>query len=187
MQILYINACVRKESRTRQLADLLIQRLNGTIKEVDLAKEGLMPLDEESLNRRNDLQQKGALDDEMFRYARDFASADVIVVAAPYWDLSFPASLKTYFEHINVVGITFKYVDNKPFALCSADKLFYVTTAGGDIFSDEPGFGYVKMLAENFYGIKNINYIKAEGLDIWGADVEAIMDKARKEINELKI
>ena len=43
------------------------------------------------------------------------------------------------------------------------------------------------MLAENFYGIKNINYIKAEGLDIWGADVEAIMDKARKEINELKI
>ena len=36
----------------------------------------------------------------------------VIVIAAPYWDLSFPAVLKTYLEQINVLGVTFDYSDD---------------------------------------------------------------------------
>ncbi len=30
----------------------------------------------------------------MFLYAKDFAESDIIVIAAPYWDLSFPSILK---------------------------------------------------------------------------------------------
>ena len=84
--------------------------------------------------------------------------------------------LKQYIEQINVVGLTFKYLDNgMPMGLCKAGRLYYVTTAGGPIVSDEYGFGYVRTIAEVFYGIKDIHYIKAEGLDIVGADVEAIL------------
>ncbi|MGN0989033.1 MAG: NAD(P)H-dependent oxidoreductase [Eubacteriales bacterium] len=36
----------------------------------------------------------------MFSYAKQFESVDVIVIFAPYWNLSFPASLKTYIENI---------------------------------------------------------------------------------------
>ena len=43
---------------------------------------------------------------------------------------------------------------------------------------EEFGYGYVKALAQNFYGIKNVELIKATGLDIYGADVSAIMDEA---------
>ena len=50
--------------------------------------------------------------------------------------------------------------------------------------SDELGFGYIKSLAENFYGIKDIVYIKAEGLDIYGANTEDILEKAKKDIDQ---
>ena len=50
-----------------------------------------------------------------------------------------------------------------------------MTTAGGYILSDDFGFGYVKALANTFYGIEDVRQIKAEGLDIVGADVEEIL------------
>ena len=50
---------------------------------------------------------------------------------------------------------------------------------------DEYGFGYVKALAKSFYGIEDIRLIKAVGLDIDGADVEGIMEKAISEIEKL--
>ena len=77
------------------------------------------------------------------------------------------------------MGATFTYSDaGIPTGLCKAKKLYYVTTAGGPIISDEYGFGYVKALANNFYGIEEVHQIKAEGLDVIGADVEAILNAA---------
>ena len=100
-----------------------------------------------------------------------------------HYDLSFPASLKQYLEQINVVGITFRYSEaGIPVPLCNAKKLYYVTTAGGNYVPDEFGFGYVKALAEGYYGIKDVELIKAVGLDIVGADVERIMKEAEERI-----
>ena len=50
--ILFINACVRKESRTKELADVVLSKLQGTITEVNLEKENLKPLNLERLNYR---------------------------------------------------------------------------------------------------------------------------------------
>ena len=122
------------------------------------------------------MKKAGKYDDPLFSLGRDFANADTIVIAAPYYDLSFPAMLKQYFEQINVLGVTFTYSDaGVPKGLCKAKSLYYVTTAGGSIISDDFGFGYVKALANTFYGIEEVHQIKAEGLDIVGADVEAIL------------
>jgi FMN-dependent NADH-azoreductase len=101
------------------------------------------------------------------------------VIAAPYWDLSFPAMLKQYLEQINVVEITFKYSEEGvPIGLCRANRLFYVTTAGGYYVPEDYGFGYVKALAQNYYGIQDVRKIEAVGLDIFGADACAIMKSA---------
>ena len=48
-------------------------------------------------------------------------------------------------------------------------------TAGGAYCPEEYGFGYIKALAEGFYGIEKVSLIKAVGLDIIGADVEGIL------------
>ncbi len=175
--ILFINACVRKQSRTLRLAKQLLIRLKGEIKEVRLENLKFPVVNEEFIVHRDELKNAGKYDDPLFDLGRDFAAADLIVIAAPYWDLSFPAMLKQYFEQINVLGLTFTYSETgAPKGLCRAKSLYYVTTAGGPILSDDPGFGYVKMLATAFYGIEEVHQIKAEGLDIYGADVEEILN-----------
>ena len=177
--ILFINACVRKKSRTLILAKRLLNTLEGEIKEVQLETIDFPVVSEEFIDRRDRLKKEGKYDDPMFSLGRDFANADIIVIAAPYYDLSFPAVLKQYFEQINVLGLTFTYSDaGIPQGLCKAKSLYYVTTAGGQIVSDEYGFGYVKALAQVFYGIEEVYQIKAEGLDIIGAHVEAILNDA---------
>ena len=181
--ILFINACVRSDSRTKRLADAVLSKLNGEVTELKLEDVDFKVTDEEFLKRRDALLASRKFDDESFALARQFAEADTIVIAAPYWDLSFPASLKHYVEHINAMGITFEYTpEGFPKPLCRATKLYYVMTAGGGYVPEEYGFGYIKTLAENFYGIKDVMLIKATGLDIEGADIEAIMNKAENEI-----
>lgn len=184
MNILYVNACVRDKSRTNELAQYFINKLNTKIDEINLNKENILPLSKEHLELREFFIKNNDYSHQIFDYAKQFANADIILIAAPYWDLSFPAILKTYIEHINVSGITFCYSEKGyPKSLCKAKKLIYITTAGGIIVSNDYGFGYIKSLAENFYNIKNINYIKAEGLDIYDSNVQKILEKSKKEID----
>ena len=193
--ILFVNACVRKESRTKILADRLLAKLKedtesnpendikntaeNVIEELRLEEMSFPAADEAFLQKRDALLAAGKFEDPLFAPARQFASADTIVIAAPYWDLSFPAALKQYIEQVNVVGITFEYTpEGFPRGLCRAKKLYYVMTAGGTYVPEEFGYGYVKALAQNFYGIQDVELIKAVGLDIIGADVNKIIGEA---------
>lgn len=178
-KILFIDACVREESRTRFLAKLVLSQLEGTITEVKPAAVTMPIVSEQFILSRNDATARKDFSDSAYTPARQFAEAEMIVIAAPYWDLSFPAILKAYFEQINVVGLTFEYTeDGRPRGLCRARRLIYVTTAGGPIISDDYGYGYVKALAQTFYGIPEVSQIKAEGLDVIGADTERILKEA---------
>jgi len=187
MKVLYVNACVRPDSRTAVLAKYALQKIGGEVDEVLLNDiSDISPLKRDVLDYRGSLLCQGEWDNPMFSRARQFAAADFIVIAAPYWDLSFPALLKIYFESINVLGITFSYgSDDIPRSLCKAKNLLYITTAGGQIVSDEYGFGYVKELCRVFYGINDVRYVKAEGLDLRGADIEGIMKQARSRIDSM--
>lgn len=177
--ILYIDVCVRGDSRTRELGEALLSRLGGDVVRVNIGEMKFDITDEAFLKQRDSLIVKRMFDDDSFKLARQFAEADTIVIAAPYWDLSFPAALKQYIEKINVLGITFEYTaEGYPMGLCKADKLYYVMTAGGNYVPEEFGYGYIKALAENFYGIKEVKLIKATGLDIYGNDPEKIMAEA---------
>ena len=177
--ILYINACVREHSRTNRLAENLLAGLDAEVEEVRLSDISFPAVDEAFLKNRDRLIAAGEFDNSLFALARQFAAADQIVVAAPYWDLSFPSVLKQYFEQINVLGITFVYTpEGIPKGLCRAKKLYYVMTAGGMYVPEEFGFGYVRALAQNFYGIEDVQLIRAVGLDIDGADVESIMKES---------
>ena len=148
--------------------------------------QGAFPLDENALTQREQCMACGECEGQSLLYARQFAEADSIVIAAPHWDLSFPAALKQFIEHINVVGITFVYTpEGIPQGLCKAKELYYVTTAGGDFVPEEFGFGYVKTLAQSFYGISKVEKIEAVGLDLEGADPESILQEAIRGIRKM--
>ena len=177
MSILFINACVRKNSRTLALAKNVMEKMIGEKTELNLNLENIEPLNTELLEKREKLVQKSEFDDPMFRYAKQFAAADEIVIAAPFWDLSFPAKLKIYLEQIAVAGITFDYIDGRPKGLCKAKKLTYVTTSGGPIF-DDFGYAYIKALAQKFYGIPQTEAVRAMNLDVDMITAEELLTKA---------
>ena len=177
MSILFINACVRENSRTLVLAKSIMRDMLGDITEVNLNLENIEPLNRTSLEKRESLVHDGKYDDPMFRYAKQFAQADEIVIAAPFWDLSFPSKLKIYFEQITVSGLTFKYQKGCPIGLCKAKRLTYVTTSGGPIFADF-GYTYVKTLAREFYGIKETKAYRAMNLDVDMISAEDLLTRA---------
>lgn len=184
MNILFVNACVRKNSRTNVLARYFLEKLKGEITEINLEKENIQPLNEKTLEKRNEILEKGELDSPVLKYAKQFANADLIVFSAPFWDLSFPAMVKNYIEAVCVSGVTFCYENNQPKGLCKAKKLVYITTAGGPVFVDF-GYSYLKALAQSCFGIPETLCIKAENLDVIGNDTEKILNNAKNEIDKI--
>lgn len=112
--ILYVDACVnRSTSRTERLAQALLARLkaqgDANVTTLVLEDAPIAPLSGDDVNRRFELARAGAFDDELFSMAKQMSQADTMVIAAPYWDLSFPSKLKVYLEHLCAQGVTFRY------------------------------------------------------------------------------
>lgn len=180
--VLFVNGCVREDSRTLDLARAVLSKESGEVQEVCLYQDGPEGLTSDTLRLREELLERKEFGHSLFRWAVQFAQADTIVIAAPYWDLMFPTKVRAYLEAVTVTGITFQYnADGIPQGLCKAARLIYVTTAGGPIVQNF-GFEYVDALARTFYGISNTCLVKAEGLDIWGADPAAIMEAAKSQL-----
>ena len=184
--LLFINACVRGEkSRTLKLARRFLDayqkaRPDAVITERDLCAQRLQPQYPEVLAERDELWSAGRLDQPMFEPARQFAAADKIVVAAPFWDLCFPAVLKIYLERISVTDVTFGYDEQGAMVgLCRASKLLYVVTRGGNYAGTDLEMGTPMLRALcTMYGIPELITLAAEGLDDVRQDKQALLDAA---------
>ena len=192
MQVLLIDACPRPNgtSRTRRLGEAFLQALRAQHPQMQLEvlrldEMQLMPLTGEMEARRSMLIDAGRLDDDMFAPARSFASAELIVVCAPYWDFAFPASLKTLIEHVCVRTLTFVYRDDQPVGLCRAENLVYLTTSGSPIGEDNWGGDYLRAVTGRLLGVKRFHQISAEGLDLADADPGAILADAMERARAL--
>lgn len=184
--VLFINACVRNNSRTKILADHLLSKFSDEIQEVILENIDFPEINGDFISKREKYEAASDFDHSCFDLAKQFACADEIVIAAPFWDLSFPASLKRYFEMVNAIGITFGYTaEGMPYGMCRAKTVYYVSTSGGTYFPQEFGYGYVKVLSDQFYGISDVRLIKAVGLDVEGADEDMILGESIKYIDGL--
>ena len=180
---LLINACARPESRTLYLAKKALEITGGSYTELKLYDEDIKPVDYGALTARDKNIECGTYDDSSFRFAKQFADAREIVIAAPYWDLSFPSVLKIYLENICVSGITFKYDNDMPVGLCKAKRIVFISTSGGP-FIKEFGANYIETLFYNLFGIEVFISFIAENLDIDGVDIEAILNKTKHQIDE---
>ena len=184
--LLFINACVRGErSRTLKLARRFLEGYqkahpDTVITQRDLCAQRLQPQYPEVLAERDELWAAGKLDQPMFEPARQFAAADKIVVAAPFWDLSFPAVLKIYLERISVTDVTFGYDEQGAMVgLCRASKLLYVVTRGGNYAGTDLEMGTPMLRALcTMYGIPELITLAAEGLDDVRQDKQALLDAA---------
>ena len=182
---LYIDCCIRGEqSRTKKLAEAFLAaygaREDVSIERLTLMEEPLIPFSNGFFWQREQLLERGELDHPRFRYAHQFQQAERIIIAAPFWDLSFPALLKVYIENLCVQGITFDCNEqNGCFGVCRAEKMLFLTTRGGAMEGSpmDNGTKYLGDMAK-FFGIPAFDHIAADGLDMGIEPVEAILGRA---------
>jgi FMN-dependent NADH-azoreductase len=172
MKILFVDCCISQrgtESRTQKLCSAFLDaaakaETETQIVHLDLKNMTLEPFTVEMLNRRDELSKAGDFDSSIFSLAEQFRNADGIVVGAPFWDLSFPAQLRIYIEHISANGLTYYYDEKGPHGSCRAGWLVYLTSGGDFEREGSLGVEYWKQLS-GMYGIGDFHSLFAGGLD----------------------
>jgi len=195
-KLLYIkaNAKPQEASRTYRISDSFIESYKGLHPEdeiitLDLYKEGISLLTYDNINSVFGPKTEESRKHPILKYAYQFAEADKYVISAPMWNLSIPAILKAYIDYICVTGITFKYTADGPVGLCKGKKALHIVSRGGE-YSDGPssaiemGDRYLRTIFA-FMGISDFTTISADGLDIIGNDVDALVGDAIKRAQEL--
>ena len=164
-KLIIIDSCMREESRTRVILDVAKEVLSARydIENIDVNALALPPVSPEVLEERT----SGVVPEETVAIARKIASADRIVIAAPFWDMSFPAVLKAFFENMSLYNVTFTDDGSTCTGLCKCQKVLYITTRGMDIptgdFRDQ-GSSYLKALS-SLWGLGEVITVAAWNLD----------------------
>ncbi|HOH54576.1 MAG TPA: NAD(P)H-dependent oxidoreductase [Paludibacteraceae bacterium] len=194
-KVLYIkaNAKPEGESKTFRIADKFMEAYKkhhpqDEIVTLDLYKEDIhfLTVEDVMVHMSNEVEEK---ENPMKRYALQFKSADKYIFAEPMWNLGIPAILKAYIDYVSIPNITFKYSENGPIGLCQGKKALNITTSGGDYTEGMAAEWdlcdkYLKTIM-GLYGIFDYTTIRASNLDVIGMDVEAIVNKAIEEAEEL--
>lgn len=186
MKLLIVDGCISQRgehSRTRRLLEAYVEAFRRRHPETETetvtpeALLALKPFDVEMLDARDALASVQAWDAPVYDLARQFRSADAVVVAAPFWDLSFPAALRTYIEYISANGLTYHYEADGCHGDCRAAQLVYLTTGGDVEREDSVGVVYWRQLAAMF-GIPKFDYVFGGGLDLDPEKTEALVESA---------
>ena len=149
-KMVVIDACIRgEESRTRRIAEPIVGALakRYEITRFDLTKMDIAPLTPQTYAQR----MAGDVPEWAVEAAKALAEADRIVVAAPFWDMSFPAVVKTFFEHTSLFDITFTDNGRTCVGKCKCEKVMYITTRGMNIPTGDArdqGSSYLQALSQ---------------------------------------
>lgn len=185
MKLLFVNCCISQrgeDSRTLALAKAFLEAFRATYPDTEIetvgpAALGLKPFDTDMLNDRDALASVQAWDAPVFELARQFRAADRVVVAAPFWDLSFPSVLRLYIEYISANGLTYHYEEDGCHGDCRAERLVYLTSGGDVEREDSIGVLYWRQLCAMF-GIGQFDYVFAGGMDLDPAKTPELLEAA---------
>lgn len=183
MKLLFVNSCISQrgaDSRTGRLAEAFLKAFQashpGWLVETVTPETllALKPFQPDMLNARDALCDAKRFDAPVYDLARQFREADAVAVAAPFWDLSFPAALRTYIEYISANGLTYHYEADGCHGDCKARWLVYLTSGGDVEREDSVGVMHWRQLSAMF-GIPKFDYVFAGGMDIDPARTEELL------------
>ena len=198
MNILQINSSARswangQGSQSTRLANELVEQLRAadpaaTLTLRDLTAKPHPALDEATLGalftpadaRSAEQHARVALDQALIDEVK---AADVIVIGVPMINFGISSQLKNWIDAIAKAGVTFKYTATGPVGLIEGKKVYAVLTRGG-VYRDQPHDTQVPYLRQTlgFLGIKDIEFIYAEGLNMGPEAADQGIANAREHI-----
>ncbi len=173
MNILNINSSSNKQSSTsssyaKQVVDKLVNLNPGaSVTERHTTYSNLPFINEEILGAlfvkgERTAQQKEALaiSEEL---VAELQAADTLVISAPIYNFSVPASLKAYFDLVARAGLTFQYTENGPEGLLKDKKAYIVISSGGTEIESDIDFAgkYIKHFL-GFLGISDVEFVRLD-------------------------
>ena len=180
--LFYIDACLREGSNTKKIADVIIDELSKKyeIETVRLSMHTFPVVGNDILNDR----ANGIVPEKFVVMAKKIADADRLVIAAPFWDMSFPSALKVFLENMSLFNVTFASDEKECYGLCKAEKVLYITTRGmnistGDVL--EQATPYIKALSK-LWGLGELHVISAQNMDYSTEEQKA--EKVKNAIEE---
>lgn len=126
------------------------------------------------------------LNPESERILAQFLWADVVVIGAPMVNFSIPSTLKAWIDRVAVAGKTFRYTENGPEGLVGDKRVIVASTRGGVYGEDHAGDfqeAYLKQLF-GFLGIKQVRFVRAEGLAYSPQHKQEAVEAAQREIEQ---
>ncbi|NLB68036.1 MAG: hypothetical protein GX798_06290 [Bacteroidales bacterium] len=186
-KMIVIDSCMRAESRTKLILDAAVAELSKRyeVEIIDVNSLGLPPLDKVTYV---DQRENGNIPSLAIELARKVATCDRLVVAAPFWDMSFPAILKSFFENISLFDITFTDNGTTCVGLCKCEKVLFITTRGMDIRTGDPldqGSPYLTALSF-LWGLGEVITVAATNMDYLSPEDLALrIEAAKKEAVEI--
>ena len=120
------------------------------------------------------------------RLIAELQRADVVVLGLPMYNFGIPSQLKAYFDHIARAGVTFRYTDKGSEGLLTGKRV-YVFTARGGLYAGTPAdteTPYVRDFLA-FLGLRDVEFVFAEGLAISPASKDESLAKARAQVDRI--
>ncbi|WP_167510740.1 FMN-dependent NADH-azoreductase [Chryseobacterium sediminis] len=112
--------------------------------------------------RSNEQKEASKYSDQALK---EIEEADILVIGLPFYNFSFPSTLKSWIDHISIPGKTFSYADSTPKGLLKNKKV-YLNIAIGGIYEDKTIINqmedYLRTLFA-FIGITDIQVFRSEG------------------------
>lgn len=95
----------------------------------------------------------------------ELASADVVVIGLPMYNFGIPSTLKAWIDHVARAGRTFRYTGDGSVGLLT-DRKTYLFAARGGQYRGTPRDTQSAYMTHflNFIGIRDIEFVYAEGL-----------------------
>ena len=177
-KLVVINSCMREDSRTKVILEAALEELASRyeIEIIDVNALALPPVTPEILKERT----SGYVPQTTLSIAGKVASADRIVIAAPFWDMSFPSVLKVFLENLSLYNVTFTDDGTTCKGLCKCRKVLYITTRGMNIptgDSRDQGSSYLKAIS-SLWGLGDVIPVASWNLDY--LPVEKVAEKVRE-------
>lgn len=128
--------------------------------------------------RTPDEQQLAALGDALIA---EVEAADVLVIGLPMYNFGVPSSLKAWFDHIARAGRTFRYTTKGPEGLLKGKRAIVFATRGG-IYAGTALDSQTRYVRDflGFLGIKDVEFVYAEGLGLGAERRDAALAQARE-------
>ena len=116
----------------------------------------------------------------------EIKSADAIVLGLPMYNFGVPSTLKAWIDHIARAGKTFKYTENGPVGLLQ-DRPVHIFATRGGYYEGTPMDTQSAYMTHflNFVGIRDIEFIYAEGLAKGESDRRESLNNANRAIERM--